>query len=88
MVRLFLLNAILFLLPFLIYAGWLYATRGSASGAAAWSLKTVVSLAAVGALIMVIGLLVFIHFNGAPPGAVYEPARIDEQGRIVPGQLR
>jgi hypothetical protein len=87
MARLVVFNAIIFLLPFAIYAGWLFATRGSASNAADWSLKTIGYLAIGGAVLMIAGLLIFVQLSGASTEANYRPATIDEQGRIVPGTL-
>jgi Family of unknown function (DUF6111) len=87
MARLVVFNAIIFLLPFAIYAGWLVATRGSASNAADWSLKTIGYLAIGGAVLMIAALLIFVQLSGASPEANYRPATLDKQGRIVPGTL-
>jgi TRAP-type C4-dicarboxylate transport system permease large subunit len=87
MARLVVFNAIIFLLPFAIFAGWLIATRGSANNAADWPLKTIGFLAIGGAVLMVAALLIFVHLSGASPEATYRPATIDQQGRIVPGTL-
>ncbi len=87
MARLIAFNAVFFLLPFAIYAGWLAVTRGSAKNPAYWPLKTIAYLAVGGGVLMVASLLVFIHFSSAPPGASYRPATLDESGRIVPGTL-
>jgi hypothetical protein len=87
MARLIAFNAIFFLLPFAVYAGWLAVTRGSAKNPAYWPLKTIGFLAVGGGVLMVAGLLVFIHFSSAPPGASYRPATIGEDGRLVPGRL-
>jgi hypothetical protein len=88
MARLLAFNAIFFLLPFAIYAGWLIATRGAASNSTDWPVKTIGYLAFAGAILMVIGLVFFLHFTGAPRSAVYHPATIDKDGRLVPGTLK
>jgi len=87
MARLIAFNAIFFLLPFAVYAGWLIATRGSANNPAYWPLRTIGFLALGGVTLMAAGLIIFIHFSSAPPGATYRPATLDENGRIVPGTL-
>lgn len=80
-------NAVFFLLPFALYAGWLLATRGSANDPADWPLKTIGFLAMGGAVVMVAALLIFLQFSGAPPEANYRPATLGKDGRIVPGKL-
>jgi len=62
-------------------------TRGAANKAAYWPVRTIGLLAFGGAVLMVAGLVIFIHFSEAPPGATYRPATIGEDGRIVPGRL-
>jgi Family of unknown function (DUF6111) len=87
MVRLVAFNAVVFLLPFALYAGWLWLMRGSANNPADWPLKTIGYLALGGAIVMVASLVFFLQVGGAPPQANYRPATIGEDGRIVPGQL-
>lgn len=87
MARLVAFNAIFFLVPFALYAGWLIATRGSASNPAYWPLRTIGGLALGGVAIMVVAIMIFLQFTGAPPTANYRPATIGEDGRIIPGQL-
>ena len=81
MARLIAFNAIFFLLPFALYAGWLVVSRGSANNPSYWPVRTIGFLAVGGAVLMVAGLLVFIHFSSAPPGASYRPATIGEEER-------
>ncbi len=85
--RVVVFNAVVFLLPFALYAGWLLVTRGAANDPADWPLKTIGYLALGGAIAMVAALLIFMQFSGAPPEANYRPATIGEDGRIIPGQL-
>ena len=80
-------NAVFFLLPFALYAGWLFLVRGSANNPSDWSLKTIGFLALGGAILMVAALIIFLQFTGTPPEANYRPATLGEDGRIVPGQL-
>ena len=85
--RLVAFNALFFLLPFAIYAGWLLVTRGSAGNPAYWPLRTIGFLALGGALVMIAALVIFLQFSDAPPEATYRPATLGEDGRIVPGKL-
>ena len=87
MARLIAFNAVFFLLPFAVYAGWLMISRGTASNAAYWPLKTIGYLAAGGIVLMIAALVAFIHFTEAPPSAQYRPATLGEDGKIVPGTL-
>ncbi len=86
MTRLLALNALFFLLPFALYAGWLFATRGSANNRDDWGLRVVLSLIAIGALLMTIGLVVLTSFSGASTESEYRPA-VFRDGRIVPGEF-
>lgn len=86
MVRVVALNAIFFLLPFIGYAGWLYATRGTFNDSADWPLRRIGVLAAIGSVMMLLGVVSFVSFTGAPPGKTYVPARI-EDGVLIPGHF-
>ena len=86
MVRFLAFNAVFFLLPFAGYGLWLVVTRGSASNAGDWTVRTIAGLAVGGIVLMTISLLFFINFQGDPPGGKYTPAVI-EDGKIVPGHI-
>ena len=86
MVRFLAFNAIFFLLPFAGYAIWLAATRGGAANVGDWTGRTIAWLAIGGVVLMAVSLLVFINFQGNPPGGKYTPAMI-ENGKIVPGHI-
>ena len=88
MIRPVLTELALFLSPFIAYALFLVVTRSAVLDATSWSPKLIASLAIV-ALALMIGSFVYLaHFAGAPPGATYEPAHIDENGLFVPGRVR
>jgi hypothetical protein len=78
----------LFLLPFALYAFWLYARRGiDPSRAQAWREAPVVPLI-VGALAFTaLGMLALGHFNKAPAGSAYQPAHL-ENGKLVQPELK
>ena len=85
MLRFAAFDVVLFLAPFAAYALWLAAARRPI-GPAAWESRTIAWLALTGALFTVAVLLIFIHFDTAPPGGVYVPAHM-ENGRIVEGHI-
>jgi hypothetical protein len=77
----------LFLLPFVLYAVFLVATRAKVLDAESWPLSRLGWLIGA-ALLLVIGSFVyFANFTGAPVGSVYEPAHI-EDGKFVPQRIR
>lgn len=74
----------LFLVPFILYALFLWATRAKVLDVESWSLNTIIWLT-LSALVLVVGsFLYFAHFSGAPPGSTYIPAHM-ENGQFVPG---
>ncbi|HLA19941.1 MAG TPA: DUF6111 family protein [Pseudolabrys sp.] len=87
MARTVLVELLLFLAPFAIYAIVLWSTQRDARDLAHWHARILMSLAIGGLLLMIGGLIYFAHFGGAPPGGVYEPARL-EDGKLVPGRIR
>ena len=86
MVRFFLFDAILFLLPFALYALWLLASRRSVSNANDWPVRTIGYLALVCAVLVIAVLIFFIHRDTDTPGGTYVPAHL-ENGKIVPGHF-
>ncbi len=87
MIRPVLVEIILFITPFVLYAAFLVATRAGLLDLENWPLPRVITLA-IAALVLVVGSFVyFAHFSGAPPGSTYVPAHI-EDGRFVPGTTR
>jgi hypothetical protein len=87
MIRPVLTELALFLTPFVIYALYLLVTNTAVLDRSSWSPKALASLA-IGALALMLGSFVYLsHFSGAPPGATYQPAHV-ENGRLMPGQTR
>lgn len=77
----------LFVLPFVLYALYLWATRAGVFDPTAWTVP-VLSWLTIAALTLVIAsFLLIAHFSGAPPGSTYVPAHI-EDGRLVPGTTK
>jgi hypothetical protein len=87
MARTALIELLLFIAPFAIYAIALFATQRDARDREHWHPRMVASLAIVGLALMIVGLIFFAQFGGAPPGGVYEPAHM-EDGKLVPGRIK
>jgi Family of unknown function (DUF6111) len=85
MIRVGLTEIVLFLTPFVLYGVYLYVTRSGVVEVKSWPMTRLAWLA-IAALMLVIGSFVFFaHFSGAPIGANYVPAHLDESGKFVPG---
>ena len=82
-----LLEIVLFIAPFVIYAMYLFATERDAREKEHWRLNILSGLAVAGCLLVIASLIAFAHFGGAPPGGTYVPAHI-ENGKLVPGQIK
>ena len=77
----------LFLVPFVVYAAFLIATRAGLLHPKSWTIRHIAGLV-IASLILVAGsFLVLAQFGGAPPGSTYVPAHI-EGGKFVPGTTR
>jgi hypothetical protein len=72
----------LFLLPFLVYAIFLWASRAGVLDPAAWS-PTHLAWLMIAALCLMVGSFVWLtEFSGAPARSTYVPAHVDD------GELR
>jgi hypothetical protein len=87
MARTVLIQISLFLAPFAVYALILLVTKRDAREAEHWPARTLLSLAIAGGVLVIVGLILFAHFGGAPPGGDYEPARF-EDGKLIPGRIK
>ena len=87
MIRTGFTELLLFLLPFAVYAAFLFATRSGVLDPKSWPMRHVMLLGIV-ALLLVIGSFVYLaHFSGTPVGTGYVPAHM-EKGRLVPGAYK
>ena len=78
---------VLFLMPFVLYGVFLWATKAGVMQPDSWPLSRIAWLL-MAALALVVGSFIyFAHFSGAPPGSTYVPAHI-ENGKFVPGQTK
>jgi hypothetical protein len=87
MIRPALIEVLLFLAPFAAYSIYLFVTRSGVVAAESWPVKHIMSLAIVALLLVAASFVVFAHFSGAPPGADYVPAHM-ENGKFVPGTIK
>lgn len=82
MARFIALDVIAFLLPFLVYWGWLILSRSPKRHPKHWEGSTLVVLSIIGSLIILATIVAFIHLGGT--GSQYHPAEFRD-GKIVPG---
>jgi|GEM_PF-125268 len=75
----------LFLVPFLVYAVFLWATRAGVMDPSAWSPIRLVWLLMAALSLMTGSFVMLAEFGGAPAGSTYVPAHVDD-GRLSPGQ--
>ena len=77
----------LFLVPFLVYAAFLLATRAGILHPNAWTLRRLAGLVIASLIFMVGGFVALVQFGRAPAGSIYVPAHI-EDGKFVPQTYR
>jgi heme/copper-type cytochrome/quinol oxidase subunit 3 len=87
MIRPVLSELLLFVLPFVLYAVFLWATRAGVMDPESWPVSRLVTLAIVSFVLVIGSFIYFANYTGAPPGSTYVPAHI-ENGKFVPGQVR
>lgn len=87
MIRPILIEVALFLVPFVAYAVYVWATRAGAFDSEAWNIRVVGWLTLAAAALMIGSFIVMAQFGGAPPYSTYEPAHM-EDGELVPGRYR
>jgi hypothetical protein len=74
----------IFLIPFVVYALFLVATRSGLLAADSWPLRLVAWLAVAAMVLVVLSFVLLAHFSAAPPNSTYIPAHV-ENGKFVPG---
>ena len=88
MLRPVLIELLLFLVPFVLYALYLWATqRSGVLDRANWSLSRLLYLAIAAVLVLIGGVFLLAELGGSPPRSTYVPAHI-EDGKFVPGQTK
>ena len=84
MIRPVLTEVGIFLIPFVAYALFLFATRSGVFVQASWPAHLVAKLVFGSLLLVVVSFMLLAHYSGAPPNSTYVPAHL-ENGRLVPG---
>ena len=87
MIRPVFTEVVLFLMPFVLYAVFLWATKAGVLDPQSWPLTRLAWLTIAALALMLGSFLYFAHFSGAPPGSTYVPAHI-ENGKFVPGTTK
>ncbi|XSG81328.1 MAG: DUF6111 family protein [Methyloligella sp. ZOD6] len=85
MLRVVLINILLFSLPFIVYAGYVVLTR-NADNPSAWEDIPILWLLGAGFALLFLGMVVLISFDSGDPDATYHPP-VYEDGVIKPGYL-
>ena len=74
----------IFLIPFVVYALFLVASRSDLLMRSSWPVIVVGRLLLGSLLLVVLSLVLLAQFTGAPPHSTYVPAHL-ENGKLVPG---
>jgi hypothetical protein len=77
----------LFLIPFAVYAVFLWATRAGVLDSNAWSPVRLTWLLIAAISLVAVSFVMLATFGGAPPGSTYVPAHVND-GTLQPGQIR
>lgn len=86
MTRFYLTYAILFLVPFALYASYIYFSLGREAIRESLTVKALGWLSVLGAGLTVAVIVVLTNYTGFSSDGVYQPARF-EDGRLVPGSI-
>jgi hypothetical protein len=90
MIRIVIENILLFLMPTLIYLGYVYVTRQtrtSVGNGRVWDEAPLFWLFLAGSLLVVVTLIAFGSTSGGRPGQSYEPPAVKD-GHIEPGHIQ
>ena len=87
MIRPVLTELALFLLPFVVYAVYLWGTRAGVLHPESWPLGTLMGLTIAALVLMAGSFIVLAQWGGEPAGSHYVPAHI-ENGKLVPGTTK
>jgi hypothetical protein len=87
MIRPLFTEVALFLIPFVVYAAFLWATRAGVLHPAAWSPVRLGWLLVAAVSLMAGSFVMLAEFGGAPAGSTYVPAHVDD-GKLRPGQTK
>ena len=85
MLRIALIDLLMFALPFLIYGAYMLLVKGI-DPAESWQSAPILWLLAVGCGLVAIAMASLISFSGSKPGGVYHPPSIVD-GVIKPSRI-
>ena len=74
----------IFLIPFVIYALFLVATRSGLLVQSSWTVIVIARLVVGSLFLVVVSFVLLAQFSGGAPNSTYIPAHI-ENGRLVTG---
>ena len=74
----------IFLIPFVVYALFLVASRSGLLVTQSWPLHMIAKLAVVAMVLVIASFVLLARFSGAPSNSTYVPAHV-ENGKLVPG---
>jgi hypothetical protein len=74
----------IFLVPFAVYALFLWANRSGLLVQTSWPLHIVARLVLGSLLLTILSLILLARYSGAPANSTYIPAHI-ENGKFIPG---
>ncbi|TMJ58658.1 MAG: hypothetical protein E6G79_08500 [Alphaproteobacteria bacterium] len=75
---------LIFLIPFGVYALFLFANRSGVLVQSSWPVHVIAKLVIGSLLLVIVSFVLLAHFSGASPNSTYIPAHI-ENGKFVPG---
>ena len=87
MIRPLATEIVLFLMPFVLYGVFLWATKAGVLHPDSWPLSRIAWLVIAALVLMVGSFIYFAKYSGAPVGSTYVPAHM-ENGKFVPGQTK
>jgi hypothetical protein len=74
----------IFLIPFALYALFLFATRSGLLVQSSWPIHVISRLVLGSLLLVVLSFILLAHFSPGAPNSTYIPAHM-ENGKFVPG---
>ena len=86
MLRILVINALMFSLPFLIYGAYFYFARKGGDKTGFWSEIPLLWLLGISAALVFVAMITLVSFSGSDPEGAYVPPRL-EGGVIEPGQF-
>ena len=85
MLRIALIDILLFVLPFILYGVYMYGVKG-VPPADLWQSAPIFWLLAAGCGLLLVVMATLIQFSGGKPGGTYSPP-VYEDGVIKPGHI-